>query len=654
MSLFSRWGWGRTLLLAAAVVGGTVFTSGAFAQGAADTALVPFVVNVDATVMAIQDGSADSNAKTVTMQVTAGEEAVLHLPLGKSVSVVYGAPRRSNAPMITSGVGGRITLNLPAQSYKNAEVSLYAVNGRRVFNRKVSASEAMKDVSNRSVVAGVYILAVNGVDGNKFTSRFTHRGGGLNIAVAFGGENVVAPNNLSKKAADYVAWTIYVGADGYTDTMYTFSPVVGENPPQDITLREATTTLGTPTDIIAKAVSTTSITVSWFEVPGATTYRIYSSTSSNGTYTLVGSVPTTAYTHNDLSSGTTYYYRVSAFSSSGESTRSSPIFAKPAIFNAPSNVTAEPAAGGIKVSWSTVTGATGYYVYAGASDDIGYSLLETIKSSSATSYIHEGLELNTGYYYTVSAYNRDGEGIRSPGVTAKVVYGAFTDTRDNKKYKTTNIGSQTWMAENLNYQTLSGSWCYKNSTDSCAKYGRLYDWATAMGVEPLFNSNLWGGGDNNHQGVCPAGWHLPSRAEWGTLAVYAGGTGDYGDDGTAGKALRACGYWKGSTLCSVDNTDDDIFHFSGLHGGYRYSYSLNPYTETDYFEKIGYNGIWWTATETNNYTAYTRTMGYFYAQQIECTAGKCQQVNRNDLRNYLKESEDDTKSYGYSVRCIAN
>ena len=79
---------------------------------------------------------------------------------------------------------------------------------------------------------------------------------------------------------------------------------------------------------------------------------------------------------------------------------------------------------------------------------------------------------------------------------------SLTDARDGHVYQTTVIGSQIWMAQNLNYAAV-GSWCYNDDMNKCIEYGRLYDWKTAATV-------------------CPEGWHLPSNNEWADLLGTVG------------------------------------------------------------------------------------------------------------------------------------
>ena len=119
------------------------------------------------------------------------------------------------------------------------------------------------------------------------------------------------------------------------------------------------------------------------------------------------------------------------------------------------------------------------------------------------------------------------------------------DSRDGKTYRTVKIGSQIWMAENMNYDA-KGSKCYKNNPNNCTKYGRMYNWETAMKA-------------------CPSGWHLPSNGEWDVLHNYAGGS-------YAGIKLKARSGWYS---CGASNYShypycEDTYGFSALPGGYGY------------------------------------------------------------------------------------
>jgi len=207
-----------------------------------DTAFVPFIVNVDATVKATP-GVSGGGLEPVEITVTAGEEAVLRLPIPKTNGVsFFGTQRQSNAPAIISNRGGKITLNLPAQSYKNAEVLLYTVNGKRILRDNVSALSAVNTISRPNVATGVYLLSVRGANGDAVTSRLTHSGGGININAVFGSgsERLSATSQLAKKASETGEWDITVSAvaDGWKDSVFTIQPNKGNNPLKSITLKE--------------------------------------------------------------------------------------------------------------------------------------------------------------------------------------------------------------------------------------------------------------------------------------------------------------------------------------------------------------------------------------------------------------------------------
>jgi uncharacterized protein (TIGR02145 family) len=201
------------------------------------------------------------------------------------------------------------------------------------------------------------------------------------------------------------------------------------------------------------------------------------------------------------------------------------------------------------------------------------------------------------------------------GNTDNHVYGSVTDI-DGNVYKTIQIGNQEWMAENLRttkyndgtaipHVADSASWialaapgyCYHNNTtdaDSIRKFGALYNWYVV---------------ETNK--LAPAGWHVPTDAEWTTLENFLIDSG-YNWDGTKtgnkiAKALAAETDWHtdpGSGAIGNDLTKNNKSGFSALPGACR-NYGL---VSGSSFPSLGYNGYWWSATQFDAWNAYTRQL----------------------------------------------
>jgi uncharacterized protein (TIGR02145 family) len=138
---------------------------------------------------------------------------------------------------------------------------------------------------------------------------------------------------------------------------------------------------------------------------------------------------------------------------------------------------------------------------------------------------------------------------------------SIVDSRDSKSYPIVRIGNQCWFAKNLDFGTqISGSinqtnngvfekYCYANTSGYCTVYGGLYQKDEAQNY-----SNTVGG-----QGLCPTDWHIPSAAEWDTLAATTGGYS------SAGYYLKEAGnsHWAGNV------TGINSYGFTALPGGRR-------------------------------------------------------------------------------------
>jgi uncharacterized protein (TIGR02145 family) len=198
---------------------------------------------------------------------------------------------------------------------------------------------------------------------------------------------------------------------------------------------------------------------------------------------------------------------------------------------------------------------------------------------------------------------------------------------DGNVYKTVEIGSQVWMAENLKttryndgteitnvtsdtqWESLTtGAYCnYGNIGSNAATYGRLYNWYAV-----------------NTGKLAPAGWHVPTDDDWAALGNYV--AANTGTSGSEAKALASKTNWatsKGGGAIGNDLTKNNSTGFTALPGGGRDNLGV--------FSGFGKYGCWWSSTGDNTNLAYYRYLYFKY--------------------DYLSRYEY-SKEYGFSVRLV--
>ena len=239
-----------------------------------------------------------------------------------------------------------------------------------------------------------------------------------------------------------------------------------------------------------------------------------------------------------------------------------------------------------------------------------------------------GLKASTIYHFRVKAVNSSGTiyGRDTTFTTAgtggsriifnpDLAYGSVTDN-DGNTYKTIQIGTQTWMAENLkttkyNDETAiplvkdAVAWTelatpgYCWYTNDSVSYGALYNFYTI-----------------NTGKLCPMGWHIPSDVEWTALTTYLGG------ESVAGDKQKETGltHWQSPNTGATNESG-----YTALPGGYR----INDGS----FSSLRRNGYWWSSTESSSVNAYYTDLFY-------------------DSDNGARDDSD--KKAGFSVRCLQN
>lgn len=371
-------------------------------------------------------------------------------------------------------------------------------------------------------------------------------------------------------------------------------------------------------------------------------------TSSNktndvsGSATFIGSI-------TGLTAKTRYYVRAYATNSVGTS-YSNQISFETALFNEGSTIptltTAEPAS---ITSVSAVSGGT--ITNDGGEDIIDKGIMLSMipdqydwdwdydedvtifrngPGSGSFADFLSGLTPGTTYFVKAFAVNAVGTAFGStlrfttdfgepePDLT----YGSVSDI-DGNDYKTIQIGTQEWMAENLkttkyndgnsipnvpdiiDWSNLTtGAYCWYNNDDDAYKaaYGALYNWFAV-----------------NTDKLCPTNWHIPSDEEWTVLLTFLGG------ESIAGGKLMETGT---SHWLQPDSKATNITGFTGLPGGFRYT--DDGFGHADYpFDALGFWGFWWSASEYSNMDAWI-----FY------------------ISSYDSRVTTIIKNGGMSVRCV--
>ena len=243
-----------------------------------------------------------------------------------------------------------------------------------------------------------------------------------------------------------------------------------------------------------------------------------------------------------------------------------------------------------------------------------------------------GLEANTAYYVRAYATNAVGTSYGATMVFTSAGQpcpnAATVTDYDGNQYGTVQIGQQCWMKENLRTTHYAGggsvTFKYPNNTASAATvYGLLYNWDAVMNGENASSAN-----PSYVQGICPAGWHLPSRGEFEQLTAYVSGIITCRCDNNPNyiaKALSSTNGWQSySNSCNVGNnqSSNNATGFSAMPAGYY---------ETGYID-FG-RGIWlWTATAENDTYKYRFRLRY-------------------DNRDANISSNNGSTDY-FSVRCV--
>ena len=221
--------------------------------------------------------------------------------------------------------------------------------------------------------------------------------------------NVTIPKSMTRISENAFCACLNMTDVYYAGTASDWAKITieeGNEPLTSATLHCAKSAPTAPVVKLGNSATSGKPMLTWNAVSGATSYKVYRATSQNGTYSLLGTVTATSYTNTGAKAGTTYYYKVKAVNSAGESAYSNVVSGRATVTTLTmghSSTSGKP-----QLTWKAVSGAASYKVYRATTKNGAYSVINTTK---ALTYTNVGAALGTTYYYKVEALNASGKSL---------------------------------------------------------------------------------------------------------------------------------------------------------------------------------------------------------------------------------------------------
>ena len=204
-----------------------------------------------------------------------------------------------------------------------------------------------------------------------------------------------------------------------------------------------------PAGLSVEKTDYSSLKINWKHVNNADGYEVYCVASSNGSYRIVKDTTDNTYTHQNLTIGNTYYYKIRSYKKVGEEryySDFSTVNSQTLTIPKPINVKASSAgATAIKLSWNKVSKVSGYAIFRSNTKNGKYKEIKTVNAKK-TSYSNKNLTKGKTYYFKVKAYLL---------VNGSKIY---SDSSDAAKYKATLSGPSGIEAKRVNSSSIKISW----------------------------------------------------------------------------------------------------------------------------------------------------------------------------------------------------